>query len=207
MVLRESAQRLPVPKGTTIGTVGGVVVGTAIVKAGIVSDIMIVAVTLTALGLFTPLHGNGGPPGGGCSGFISSWRRFGGAIGWSSPPSRSWSTSPRSTIMRYHISPRLPPSASGTSWIRGFGLPAHGCAVGQRTLCGSRNPNILLPWDLGWSLSPSRCLYRHPGRPAHVPVPETGGSTGRSPAGLSPVPRLLAVFLMGFVLDAFRHRA
>nr|WP_243239744.1 spore germination protein [Sulfobacillus harzensis] len=52
-ILREAAQRLPVQIGTTIGTVGGVVVGTAIVKAGIVSDIMIVAVTLTALGLFS----------------------------------------------------------------------------------------------------------------------------------------------------------
>jgi hypothetical protein len=52
-VLREAANRLPKELATTLGTVGAVVVGTAIVKAGIVSDIVIVATTLTALGLFT----------------------------------------------------------------------------------------------------------------------------------------------------------
>ena len=52
-VLREAANRLPQPLATTLGTVGAVVVGTAIVKAGIVDPIMIVLVTLSAIGLFT----------------------------------------------------------------------------------------------------------------------------------------------------------
>ena len=52
-VLREAANRLPKELAVTLGTVGAVVVGTAIVKAGIADDIMIVTVTLTALGLFT----------------------------------------------------------------------------------------------------------------------------------------------------------
>lgn len=52
-ILREAANRLPQQLATTIGTVGAVVVGTAIVKAGLVDDIMIITVTLTALGLFT----------------------------------------------------------------------------------------------------------------------------------------------------------
>lgn len=52
-ILREAANRLPKELAVTLGTVGAVVVGTAIVKAGIVDDIMIVTVTLTALGLFT----------------------------------------------------------------------------------------------------------------------------------------------------------
>lgn len=52
-ILREAANRLPQQLATTIGTVGAVVVGTAIVKAGVVDTIMIIAVTLTALGFFT----------------------------------------------------------------------------------------------------------------------------------------------------------
>lgn len=52
-ILREAAIRLPKQLSTTLGTVGAIVVGTAIVKAGIVSGIMIVTITLTALGLFT----------------------------------------------------------------------------------------------------------------------------------------------------------
>lgn len=52
-ILREAANRLPKELATTLGTVGAVVVGTAIVKAGIVDDLMIITVTLTALGLFT----------------------------------------------------------------------------------------------------------------------------------------------------------
>lgn len=52
-ILREAANRLPQQLATTIGTVGAVVVGTAIVKAGIVDSLMIIIVTLTALGLFT----------------------------------------------------------------------------------------------------------------------------------------------------------
>lgn len=52
-LLREAANRLPQPLATTLGTVGAVVVGTAIVKAGIVDPIMIVLVTLSAIGLYT----------------------------------------------------------------------------------------------------------------------------------------------------------
>ncbi|NMP24193.1 spore germination protein [Sulfobacillus harzensis] len=51
-ILREAANRLPQELAVTLGTVGAVVVGTAIVKAGIVDDVMIVSATLTALGLF-----------------------------------------------------------------------------------------------------------------------------------------------------------
>ncbi len=52
-ILREAAIRLPKGLSTTLGTIGAIVVGTAIVKAALVSDIMIVIITLTALGLFT----------------------------------------------------------------------------------------------------------------------------------------------------------
>ena len=52
-ILREAANRLPKELAVTLGTVGAVVVGTAIVKAGIVDDVMIVSATLTALGLFS----------------------------------------------------------------------------------------------------------------------------------------------------------
>lgn len=52
-VLREAAIRLPKQLSTTLGTVGAIVVGTAVVKAGIVSPLMIVIITLTALGLYT----------------------------------------------------------------------------------------------------------------------------------------------------------
>ena len=52
-ILREASLRLPKELSTTLGTVGAIVVGTAVVKAGIVSPLMIVIITLTALGLFT----------------------------------------------------------------------------------------------------------------------------------------------------------
>ncbi len=52
-ILREASIRLPKGLSTTLGTVGAIVVGTAVVKAAIVSDLMIVIITLTALGLFT----------------------------------------------------------------------------------------------------------------------------------------------------------
>jgi hypothetical protein len=52
-ILREAALRLPKVLGTTIGTVGAIVVGTAIVKAGIVSPQIIVLITLTALAFYS----------------------------------------------------------------------------------------------------------------------------------------------------------
>jgi hypothetical protein len=52
-MLREAAIRLPQVLGTTIGTVGAIVVGTAVVRAGIVSPQVIVLITLTALSFYT----------------------------------------------------------------------------------------------------------------------------------------------------------
>lgn len=48
-LLREAGARLPTKVGQTIGIVGGVVVGTAAVQAGITSNILIILVTLSAL--------------------------------------------------------------------------------------------------------------------------------------------------------------
>jgi len=52
-VLREAAIRLPKVLSTTIGTVGAIIVGTVVVKAGIVSPQMIFVITLTALSFYT----------------------------------------------------------------------------------------------------------------------------------------------------------
>lgn len=52
-ILREAAVRLPTVLATTIGTVGAIVVGTAVVKAGFVSPQIIVLMTFTALSLFS----------------------------------------------------------------------------------------------------------------------------------------------------------
>ncbi|WP_413381418.1 spore germination protein [Alkalihalobacillus sp. 1P02AB] len=56
-LLREAGVRLPNPLGQTIGIVGGLVIGDAVVRAGLVSNIMIVVVALTALSSFiVPTH-------------------------------------------------------------------------------------------------------------------------------------------------------
>lgn len=56
-ILRESALRLPKALTSTLGTVGAIVVGTAVVKAGLVDPQIIVILTLTALSLFsTPVY-------------------------------------------------------------------------------------------------------------------------------------------------------
>ncbi|RKQ28644.1 spore germination protein [Oceanobacillus halophilus] len=52
-LLRESGARLPTKIGQTIGIVGGVVVGTAAVQAGITSNVLIIFVALSALASFT----------------------------------------------------------------------------------------------------------------------------------------------------------
>lgn len=52
-VLREMSIRLPKPIGSTIGTIGAIVVGTSVVKAGIVSPQIIVVITMTALSFYT----------------------------------------------------------------------------------------------------------------------------------------------------------
>lgn len=55
-LLKEAAIRLPSPIGQTIGVVGGLVIGTAIVEAGFVSSTMIIVIALTAIASFvTPV--------------------------------------------------------------------------------------------------------------------------------------------------------
>ncbi|WP_019242211.1 MULTISPECIES: spore germination protein [Bacillus] len=51
-LIREATLRLPTKIGPTIGIVGGLVIGDAIVKAGLVSNIMVVVVALTAISSF-----------------------------------------------------------------------------------------------------------------------------------------------------------
>ncbi|WP_254218830.1 spore germination protein [Virgibacillus pantothenticus] len=52
-LLREAGARLPTKVGQTMGIVGGVVVGTAAVQAGLTSNILIIFITLSALASFT----------------------------------------------------------------------------------------------------------------------------------------------------------
>ncbi|WP_339149040.1 MULTISPECIES: spore germination protein [unclassified Sutcliffiella] len=51
-LLKEAAIRLSSPIAQTVGIVGGLVIGTAIVEAGLVSNIMIVVIALTAIASF-----------------------------------------------------------------------------------------------------------------------------------------------------------
>ncbi|MFC4075267.1 spore germination protein [Salinithrix halophila] len=51
-MIREAGVRLPSPVGQTIGVVGGIVVGQAAVQAGIVSNIMVIIVAITAISSF-----------------------------------------------------------------------------------------------------------------------------------------------------------
>ncbi|PEV99146.1 spore germination protein [Bacillus cereus] len=51
-MMREGALRLPTPIGQTIGIVGGIIIGQAAVQAGIVSNIMIIVVAVTAISSF-----------------------------------------------------------------------------------------------------------------------------------------------------------
>lgn len=53
-VLREAGARMPTKIGQTIGIVGGIVIGTAAVEAGLASNILIVLVATTALLSFIP---------------------------------------------------------------------------------------------------------------------------------------------------------
>ncbi|WP_067622418.1 spore germination protein [Alicyclobacillus acidiphilus] len=56
-ILREATLRMPKAMGQTIGIVGGLVVGQAAVEAGIVSNILIIIVALTAISVFvTPSY-------------------------------------------------------------------------------------------------------------------------------------------------------
>lgn len=51
-LLREAGVRLPKPIGQTIGIVGGLVIGEAAVRAGVVSPIMVIVVAVTAISSF-----------------------------------------------------------------------------------------------------------------------------------------------------------
>ncbi|MCM3445735.1 MULTISPECIES: spore germination protein [Bacillus] len=52
-MIREAGLRLPKPIGQTIGLIGGVVIGQAAVQANIVSAMMVIVVSITALASFT----------------------------------------------------------------------------------------------------------------------------------------------------------
>ncbi|MDP4147445.1 MAG: spore germination protein [Bacillota bacterium] len=51
-MLREAAIRLPTYIGSSIGVVGGIIIGQAAVQAGIVSDLLIIVVAITAVASF-----------------------------------------------------------------------------------------------------------------------------------------------------------
>lgn len=51
-LLREAGVRLPAPIGNTIGIVGGIIVGQAVVQANLVSPIIVIIVALTAISSF-----------------------------------------------------------------------------------------------------------------------------------------------------------
>jgi len=51
-MMRESGIRLPAPIGQTVGIVGGIIIGQTAVQAGIVSNIMVIVVSLTAIASF-----------------------------------------------------------------------------------------------------------------------------------------------------------
>jgi spore germination protein KA len=52
-LLREAGARLPTKVGQTIGIVGGIVIGTAAVQAGLTSNVLLIIVALAALASFT----------------------------------------------------------------------------------------------------------------------------------------------------------
>lgn len=52
-LIREAGIRLPTPIGETIGIVGGLIIGDAVVNAGIVSNIMVIVIAMTAIMSFT----------------------------------------------------------------------------------------------------------------------------------------------------------
>ncbi|MBW8349554.1 spore germination protein [Bacillus sp. IITD106] len=52
-LIREAGIRLPTPIGQTIGIVGGLIIGEAVVNAGLVSNIMVIVIALTAIMSFT----------------------------------------------------------------------------------------------------------------------------------------------------------
>lgn len=57
-LLKEAGIRLPNPIGSTIGIVGGIIIGQAAVDAGLVSPIIIIIVALTAISSFSIPNAN-----------------------------------------------------------------------------------------------------------------------------------------------------
>lgn len=55
-LFREAGARLPKPIGPTVSIVGGLVIGDAAVRAGLVSPVMIIVVAITAIASFTIPH-------------------------------------------------------------------------------------------------------------------------------------------------------
>lgn len=51
-IIREASVRLPSFIGTTIGIVGGIIIGQTAVEAGIVSNLMVIVVSITAIAGF-----------------------------------------------------------------------------------------------------------------------------------------------------------
>ncbi|MEF2967008.1 spore germination protein [Paenibacillus sp. M1] len=51
-MLREASVRLPAPVGQTVGIVGGIVIGQAVVQAGLISNVMVIVVAFTAIASF-----------------------------------------------------------------------------------------------------------------------------------------------------------
>lgn len=51
-MLREAGVRLPAPIGQTVGIVGGIVIGQAVVQAGLISNVMVIVVAFTAIASF-----------------------------------------------------------------------------------------------------------------------------------------------------------
>lgn len=52
-LIREAGVRLPTPIGQTIGIVGGLVIGDAVVNAGFISNVMVIVIAVTAVASFT----------------------------------------------------------------------------------------------------------------------------------------------------------
>lgn len=55
-LLREAGVRMPAPLGSTIGIVGGIIIGQSAVEAGIVSPIVVIIVAITAIASFAIPH-------------------------------------------------------------------------------------------------------------------------------------------------------
>lgn len=52
-LIREAGVRLPTPIGQTIGIIGGLIIGDAVVQAGFVSNTMVIVIAVTAIASFT----------------------------------------------------------------------------------------------------------------------------------------------------------